>query len=284
MDTRDIQSDDHVLLVCPNGYFGEPSCQHYCANGYLAGKMCICEDTTSHRYFGQDCSQEVVITDSGIPDTWVQANSEFGLHLVNQEGAGISVPARALNSGATIRVEKYDVLVSISDLQPGPKISPVGGVIVALPHGLEFQEAVSLVLTYDVSKVGPGQAVFVYYLNTSNDEPTWERMEGNIVGEGLVETKTNHFSTFSAMVTTAPPLYTAATYSLPEAPQLQPTNAPPYSQQSTQGGQGQQQESRRTPLHRSGCLQHPCPLHLAQRPPSLLMKLAGGTIEGREGK
>jgi hypothetical protein len=114
---------------------------------------------------------------------------------------GVDIPAGALTSGVTVEVKVYDVSVTISNDQPGNPISPAGPLGVFLPHGLQFAQPVSLVLKYDPSKIPSGNAVYVYYYNESALPPVWEKMEGNIVGPGLVETKTTHFSTFGAMST-----------------------------------------------------------------------------------
>lgn len=70
-----------------------------------------------------------------------------------------------------------------------------------LPSPLRFDKPVSLVVPYDPSKIPPGEIPYVYYLNETGATPAWERMEGNVVGPGLLETKTTHFSLFGAMST-----------------------------------------------------------------------------------
>lgn len=116
-------------------------------------------------------------------------------------GIGMSLPAGALTSVETLEVKVYDVQVTISDEQAGDPISPAGPLGVFLPHGLQFAAPVSLVMSYDASKVPSGHTIYVFYYNEDVIPPQWEKMEGNVVGPGLVETKTTHFSTFGAMST-----------------------------------------------------------------------------------
>lgn len=69
--TREVSLDDHVLLVCRDGFFGEPDCPMQCSNGVLVDKMCKCQDSETMRYFGEDCSLSVAAQPL-LPVTWVQ--------------------------------------------------------------------------------------------------------------------------------------------------------------------------------------------------------------------
>ena len=240
---RQVDPYEHVLLSCAEHYFGEPDCPFFCSRGRVAGKMCLCADSDTERHFGHDCSQTVQVMTT-IPETWVQANSKYEVRMLNSGGAGLIVPPFSLaemgeatdglarrrpyrgRNGASIRIEQYDIAVTVSDQQPGPAIKAAGGVAVLLPHGLQFQQPASLIMSYDKSKVGPGESVFIYYLNQTSN--SWEQMQGSKVGDGLIETKTTHFSTFGPMVSVAPAGYKAETKSIPPpAMWLPPETQPP---------------------------------------------------------
>ena len=239
---RQVDPHEHVLLSCAEHYFGEPDCPFFCSRGRVAGKMCLCADSDTERHFGHDCSQTLQAKTT-IPDTWVQANSKYEVRMLNSGGAGLIVPPFSLaeigettdgparrrpnrgRNGASIRVEQYDIAVTVSDQQPGPAIKAAGGVAVLLPHGLQFQQEVSLIMSYDKSKVGPGESVFIHYLNQTGN--IWQQMQGNKVGDGLIETKTTHFSTFAPMVSAAPAGYKAETKSIPPPAMWLPPETPP---------------------------------------------------------
>ena len=222
--TRQVDPDEKVLLTCAEHYFGEPDCPFFCAHGQVAGKMCLCADSDSQRQFGHDCSQTAAVNWT-IPETWLQADSELTLRLLDADGAGLIAPPFALATGATIRIEQYHIAVTVSDQQPGPAIKAVGGVVVLLPHGLKFREEASLIMSYDSSKVGPDEAVFIYYLNQTSN--VWQQMQGKKVADGLVVTKTNHFSTFAPMATAAPAGYSVEIASIPPPTPWLPVGPPP---------------------------------------------------------
>jgi hypothetical protein len=182
-----------ALTVCEAGYFGD-GCSQRCY-GTVLGRACVCPED----YFGHDCQVFARPSAESVPAVAVKPGEPKTLK--NNAGLGVDIPAGALTSGATIEVRVYDVSVTISNDQPGNPISSAGPLGVFLPHGLQFAEPVSLVLKYDPKKIPSGNTVYVYYYNESALPPVWEKMEGNMVGLGLVETKTTHFSTFGAMST-----------------------------------------------------------------------------------
>jgi hypothetical protein len=182
-----------AFTVCGAGYFGD-GCSQRCY-GTVLGRACVCPED----YFGHDCQVFARPSAESVPAVAVKPGEPKTLK--NDAGLGVDIPAGALTSGATIEVKVYDVSVTISNDQPGNPISSAGPLGVFLPHGLQFSQPVSLVLKYDPRKIPSGNAVYVYYYNESALPPVWEKMEGNIVGPGLVETKTTHFSTFGAMST-----------------------------------------------------------------------------------
>jgi hypothetical protein len=186
-------SANKALTVCGAGYFGV-GCSQRCY-GTVLGRACVCPED----YFGHDCQIFAKPSAESVPAVAVKPGEPKTLK--SDAGVGVDIPAGALTSGVTIEVKVYDVSVTISNDQPGNPISSAGPLGVFLPHGLQFAQPVSLVLKYDPSKIPSGNAVYVYYYNESALPPVWEKMEGNIVGLGLVETKTTHFSTFGAMST-----------------------------------------------------------------------------------
>jgi hypothetical protein len=193
-------SANKALTVCEAGYFGD-GCSQRCY-GTVLGRACVCPED----YFGHDCQIFARPSAESVPAVAVKQGEPKTLK--SDAGVGVNIPAGALTSGVTIEVKVYDVSVTISNDQPGNPISSAGPLGVFLPHGLQFAQPVSLVLKYDPRKIPSGNAVYVYYYNESALPPVWEKMEGNIVGLGLVETKTTHFSTFGAMSTKSlePPL------------------------------------------------------------------------------
>jgi hypothetical protein len=186
-------SANKALTVCGAGYFGD-GCSQRCY-GTVLGRACVCPED----YFGHDCQIFARPSADSVPAVAVKQGEPKTLK--SDAGVGVDIPAGALTSGVTIEVKVYDVSVTISNDQPGNPISSAGPLGVFLPHGLQFAQPVSLVLKYDPRKIPSGNAVYVYYYNESALPPVWEKMEGNIVGLGLVETKTTHFSTFGAMST-----------------------------------------------------------------------------------
>ena len=186
-----------ALTVCEEEYFGN-DCSQRCY-GTVIGRACVCPAD----YFGHDC-KILGIIDSKASVPAVDLKAGEAKTVKSELGLGVDIPAGALTSGVTLQVKVYDVEVTISKDQPGNAISSAGPVGVFLPHGLQFAVPVSMVLKYDPSKIPPGHAVYVYYYNENSLPPAWEKMEGNIVGPGLVETKTTHFSTFGAMSTELP--------------------------------------------------------------------------------
>jgi hypothetical protein len=186
-------SANKALTVCGAEYFGD-GCSQRCY-GTVLGRACVCPAD----YFGHDCQIFARPSAESVPAVSVQTGEPKTLK--SNAGLGVDIPAGALTSGVTIEVKVYDVSVTISNDQPGNPISSAGPLGVFLPHGLQFAQPVSLVLKYDPRKIPSGNAVYVYYYNESALPPVWEKMEGNIVGLGLVETKTTHFSTFGAMST-----------------------------------------------------------------------------------
>jgi hypothetical protein len=193
-------SANKALTVCGAGYFGD-GCSQRCY-GTVLGRACVCPED----YFGHDCQIFARPSAESVPAVAVKPGEPKTLK--SDAGVGVDIPAGALTSGVTIEVKVYDVSVTISNDQPGNPISSAGPLGVFLPHGLQFAQPVSLVLKYDPRKIPSGNTVYVYYYNESALPPVWEKMEGNIVGLGLVETKTTHFSTFGAMSTKSlePPL------------------------------------------------------------------------------
>jgi hypothetical protein len=158
---------------------------------------CKCD----HGFFGFDCSQEAVRDEvNSVPPRKVVAGA--AADLFSAAGLGVSLPAGALSTNATLEVQIYDVEVKVSDEQPGNPIAPAGSIGVFLPHGLQFAQPVTLTLKYDPGKVPAGDDVFVFYFNEDATPPVWEKMPSVVVGNtGLIRCNTTHFSMFGPMAT-----------------------------------------------------------------------------------
>jgi len=166
------------LLVCPVGYFGN-ACTNQCF-GTVLNKSCTCGEGE----FGFDCSQQPVkdAANSVAPMT-VQAG--VAAEVKSASGVGVSIPAGALTTGATIEVTVYNIDVKISSDQwgGGVAISPAGALGMFKPHGLKFAVPVTITLKYDLAKVPAGDEVFVYYFDENSNPQTWTQMPGKVSDE-----------------------------------------------------------------------------------------------------
>jgi hypothetical protein len=113
----------------------------------------------------------------------------------------------------------------------------VGGVAVCLPHGQVFQVPVWVILNYEPNLVPAGHQVSIYYQNLSAGIPIWQMMQSSVIGPGLVETKTLHFSTFAVfsqagMGVDSGEIGERAPSLIPSRPPLPATTTPPPEQGS----------------------------------------------------
>jgi hypothetical protein len=116
-----------------------------------------------------------------------------------------------LTASETIEVNEVDSATVEMSEQEAKTILPIGPLTVFTPHGLQFAVPVSLVLKYTPSQMPQGHVSYVFYYNETSAPPRWEKMGGTIVGAGLLETKTMHFSTFGVMaVQPEPPAATGS--------------------------------------------------------------------------
>jgi len=196
-----------AMTVCASGYYGA-GCSVKCY-GDVVGRACVCPVGR----FGTNCRQTGLLLPAVVP-TLVQAG--VAADLKSPSGVGVSIPAGALTSSETIEVNEVDSATVEMSEQEAKTMLPIGPLAVFTPHGLQFAVPVSLVLKYFPSQMRYGHVPYVYYYNETSASPRWEKMGGTIVGPGLLETNTTHFSTFGVMaVQPEPPPATGSTGSPP---------------------------------------------------------------------
>ena len=192
-----LLSASTAMAVCASGYYGA-GCSVRCY-GDVVDRTCVCPVGR----FGSNCRQTGFLLPAVVP-TLVQAG--VAADLKSASGVGVSIPAGALTGSETIAVSEVDSPTVEMSEQESKTILPIGPLAVFTPHGLQFAVPVSLVLKYVPSRMPKGNVPYVFYYNETSAPPRWEKVGGTIVGLGLLETKTTHFSTFGVMAVQSEPL------------------------------------------------------------------------------
>jgi hypothetical protein len=116
-----------------------------------------------------------------------------GGKVMTTGGSGVSIPARALFANVEITVaEKPDAPV------PGDG-SPVGPTFLFGPEGQRFDEPVTITVSFDPTKLDPGETAADIVIYTSPKEnPSFVPVETTVVDATHVSAQATHFSYYGA--------------------------------------------------------------------------------------
>src|SRR5688572_21140848 len=123
--------------------------------------------------------------DSPSPTGPTQIGSEGG--TVSAGEASVEVPEGALTAPTEITVATVEV-----ELDAPEGYALVGPAIAFTPHGLTFEEPVTLTLPYSSS----ADALAVLRLDDEDDD-SWEVVEGGTFDDGAATLEVNHFSIYA---------------------------------------------------------------------------------------